>query len=83
MALIPPDRERCQCEIRAAHNFMTLGPPPRYERCKNKPVCVITEKEPGPDGERGSMSLCGDCYVTFCLKDDPTRVTLEKIDGHL
>lgn len=59
--LTPPDRERCQALIRAAHGPFVLGPKPRHEQCKVLPSVIVTEKEPGEDGKRGSMSLCISC----------------------
>lgn len=54
--MIPVDMKRCQAESRS---FMTLGP--GYVRCSNAPTHVATESEPGPDGKKGSMSLCEAC----------------------
>ena len=39
---------------------MTLGPRSWY-RCTAKPVVIVTEAKPGPDGECGSMALCASC----------------------
>lgn len=46
---------------------MTLGPRP-WERCKAKPIVVVTEVAPGKDGQRGSMSLCASCLEVFKQK---------------
>lgn len=61
--LIPPDLDRCQAE-KLDGSFMTLGPRSMV-RCKNKPTYIATENKPGPDGKRGSMSLCGHCSKMF------------------
>lgn len=59
--LTPPDRKRCQTVITPRHSFMMLGPPPKSERCTNPPAFLATERQPGPDGQRGSMSVCEHC----------------------
>ena len=62
LKLIPPDVKRCQAEKRAV-TFMSLGGGNcmHLVRCNNKPKWIITEKDKGPDGQRGSMSLCEAC----------------------
>ncbi len=68
--LIPPDRKRCQAIIRSgcfptAQEMFIIGPG-KMERCDNKPDCIVTEKKvTNKDGLRGSMSLCGSCFVNF------------------
>jgi hypothetical protein len=68
--LIPPDRKQCQAMIRSgcfptAQEMFIMGPS-KTERCENKPECIVTEKKPNKkDGQRGSMSLCGKCFVNF------------------
>lgn len=66
--LIPADRERCQVEYKEG-SFMTLGPRSMV-RCANRPVYVVTETKPGPDGECGSMSMCEEHYKKFVLYDN-------------
>jgi hypothetical protein len=61
--LIPPDRHRCQAEISNGVNFMTLGGRHEMVRCLSKPTVIVTEVVPGPDGRRGSMSLCHPCWA--------------------
>ena len=34
---------------------------PGLMRCSAKPTVIATEKKPGADGVRGSMSLCTEC----------------------
>lgn len=63
--LISPDLERCQAEKPNGHSFMTLGGSPGLERCTNKPVGIVTENKPDADGKKGSMALCGDCFLVF------------------
>jgi hypothetical protein len=76
--LVPPDYERCQCEIKQG-SFLTLGPR-RYERCSNKPVWLAVELVAGKDGRRGSMTLCNDCAkVMMDIKDLRERVQLQPI----
>ncbi len=67
--LISPDKKQCQKQIAIgawpdAKHFMNLGPP-SLRRCENKPVCIVKECKPAKDGRRGSMSLCGSCFVEF------------------
>lgn len=60
--LDPPDLKRCQVEITETLGpFRMGGPPVKTERCKNKPIVVAIEKEPGDDGRKGSMSICARC----------------------
>ena len=63
--IIPPDRQRCQGEIRS---FMQLGGK-AFIRCENKPAVIITEKEATTCGQHGSMSLCEDCFDAFKERD--------------
>ena len=63
--LTPPDLEQCQAEKPNGNTFMTVGGMPGLERCTNKPLFIATEKKPGEDGQKGSMSLCADCLVVF------------------
>lgn len=42
-------------------SFMTFGPRPPAEQCKNTPTVVAKENKPGDDGRRGSMALCDEC----------------------
>ena len=60
--LTPPDFDRCQAEKPNGNTFMTLGGRPGLVRCREKPLYIVTEKEPGSDGQRGSMSLCESCH---------------------
>lgn len=73
--LTPPDLERCQAEIRPAHSFMTLGPRPSYERCREKPTAIVKELKPGEDGQCGSMALCTGCLIQFMQRVCPTAET--------
>ncbi|MDA4132063.1 MAG: hypothetical protein OK454_02920 [Thaumarchaeota archaeon] len=60
--LTPPDYAQCQCEITMTLGFMQLGGPPKTtERCKSKPTMLMEEREPGEDGQRGSMTVCDGC----------------------
>jgi hypothetical protein len=75
--MISPDLERCQTE-KLSGSFMTLGPR-HFERCTNEPAVIVTETEPGCDGERGSMSLCLECLAAF-KKYDKRDVTVRFIE---
>lgn len=59
--LIPPDRKQCQAETRQYRPFIIGGNVHDVRRCENVPVFISKEKKPGPDGVRGSMSLCDEC----------------------
>lgn len=59
--LTPMDPTQCQAEICVAHGSFILGPKPRFVRCKERPIYLAREKNPGPDGLRGEMSLCQAC----------------------
>lgn len=67
--LIPPDIERCQCEITSG-NFMTLGGTRQTKRCTEKPVYIATEVLPGEDGQCGAMSLCKGCAQEMLRDED-------------
>ncbi len=66
--LTPPDRDRCQADVPGNGPFTMGGPigDPKngYRvRCGNKPTVIVTEREFGQDGQRGSMSLCEGCLA--------------------
>ena len=61
--LMPPDYSRCQTEITTTASFMQMGGPPKTtERCKNKPTILMEELVSGKDGQKGSMTVCDDCF---------------------
>lgn len=74
------DLTRCQAEISNGVNFMTLGGRREMVRCANKPIVIATEKEPGPDGYRGSMSLCTSCLVQFMKQMPEGFAEFEEVD---
>jgi hypothetical protein len=59
--IAPISTTQCQVEITPSHGPFILGPKPRPYRCKNKPMSILSEKEPGDDGQRGRMSVCRAC----------------------
>ena len=63
--LTPPDIKRCQVEKPNGHTFMAFGGVPGLVRCEAKPSVIVSEKEPGPDGQKGSMSMCLGCLEVF------------------
>lgn len=68
-ALTPPDYSRCQCEITTTASFMQMGGPPKTtERCKNKPTMLMEERFADSDGQKGSMTVCDDCFKQAQLK---------------
>lgn len=96
-ALEPADRQRCQVlRPNPKWSPFNLGPADtdakghkhggsrqvdRMYRCPEKPVCTMEEAEPGPDGKRGEMSLCKDCFIRLCLQE-PGRARLkEQLEG--
>ena len=77
--LIPPDPQRCQAEIPNGHTFMTLGGVPGLVRCSAKPSVIVTEREAGPDGQRGSMSLCPKCLEVLLKQAGPDYATISNL----
>lgn len=68
--LDPADTHRCQAEVHIKRSpFIMGGKVYETQRCENRPVVVVTEKRPGPDGLIGSMSLCRDCLAVFQEED--------------
>ena len=63
--LIPADPLRCQSIITPAHSPFAFGPRPKPTRCENKPATIATETRAQKDGQRGSMSLCSECWAVF------------------
>ncbi len=78
--LIPPDLGQCQAEKPNGHNFMTLGGRPGLVRCTNKPVTIATEKNPGTDGQFGSMSLCNECWMKMIEQLGDNFATFKPIE---
>ncbi len=75
---IPPDRERCQAEIKEG-SFMTLGPR-NFQRCKEVPTVIATERAVNEEyGHKGSMSLCDACLKVFQLKMGAFYADIEPI----
>jgi hypothetical protein len=82
--LIPPDRERCQCERAnktwSPFNFGPADVDPKTGEKKGGSVhsdrtwrcreapVVIVTETESDDGILGSMSLCQDCFVVLCLE---------------
>jgi hypothetical protein len=77
--LTPPDKKQCQAEKPNGNSFMTLGGKPGRVRCTNKPTVIATEAKPGPDGQRGTMSLCDECYAVFVKQMGASYATSEPI----
>jgi hypothetical protein len=80
--LIPPDMKQCQTEIRSYQPFIMGGPVRQVTRCKKKPSWLATEKDPGPDGKHGSMTLCTSCKGILVMQfkqNNKPLPTLEKI----
>ena len=76
MDLIPPDYQRCQCEITPAHGPFRLGPRPQPARCKNPPSWLAVELIAGNDGQYGAMCLCTSCAETM-LEDADLRARVQ------
>lgn len=59
--------------------------PPDPSRCQaDVPTggpSILTEKEPGEDGKRGSMSLCDDCKVEFLEQFGKEYADFQKLDN--
>lgn len=70
MSITPASRHHCQVDVPTGGPFQLGGSPgdPKngYRRpCGNKPAYIVKEKEPGPDGLRGEMSICSSCWLVF------------------
>lgn len=74
--IVPADPDRCQAEVPNGHSFMTLGGSPGRERCSNTPGFIVTENKAGPDGKRGTMSLCERCLDVFRRQVPDAAVTV-------
>ncbi len=74
--LIPPDTKRCQAEHQVGA-FVLGGRVGEKTRCENKPSVIATEKKPGKDGRKGSMSLCAEClpHLIRQFGDEYARIT--------
>ena len=59
--MTPADEEQCQTFISFYRPFTMGGPVRGTERCTERPSFIATEKTAGPDGQKGSMSLCPHC----------------------
>lgn len=79
--LVPPDLKQCQAEKPNGNTFMTLGGQPGLVRCENTPLFIVTEKEPGEDGQKGSMSLCAECLEVFLKQMPAGYADVEKVTG--
>ena len=64
MAIEPPDLKRCQATF-WKQEFFRLGDGGKRVRCENAATVVAIEKDPGPDGMNGIMSMCDDCRAVF------------------
>ncbi len=80
MTLTPPDYERCQAEKSNGAGPFSFGKH-RMIRCTNKPLFVVTEKDPGKkDGLKGSMSLCACCLAKFNEQMPHRRIAITCIE---
>ena len=83
--LTPPDLDRCQADKPGAGPFALGGETgdPRngyLMRCRNQPIWIATEKEPGDDGQKGSMSLCDACRKVCETQDGLPAFNVERIE---
>lgn len=75
---------RCQADVPGNGPFTIGGeigdPRNGYRvRCKNKPTVIVTERDYGPDGEKGSMSLCKNCLAAFFFQMGADYADVKKI----
>lgn len=77
--LIPPDYSRCQAEMQVYLPFIMGGNVHQWVRCDTKPRWLAEEKKPGPDGQKGSMTLCDNCKKKLKLKYGKEGLALPKI----
>ncbi|MBV6343422.1 hypothetical protein [Candidatus Magnetobacterium casense] len=78
--LIPVDYQRCQTLVPNGNNFMTFGGVPGLVRCENAAVYVATEREPGPEGLKGAMSVCERCRMKLIEIKGADYATFVKIE---
>jgi len=76
--LEPPDLARCQGEWTTYQPFVMGGNVHQRTRCPKPPTVIVTEREPGPDGLVGSMSLCDSCLAVF-LEQDGRAVSVRQV----
>jgi len=79
MKLIPPDLKRCQALKPNKRGPFSFGSGHKMIRCTNKPIFIVTEKEPAEDGLKGSMSLCAHCLAVFSKQMPDKYVELTNI----
>jgi len=79
MKLIPPDLKQCQCEHQVGA-FTLGGVIGQRTRCTNKPIVIVTERKAGPEGKKGSMSLCVSCLTKAYQQLGTKHFTVEKIE---
>lgn len=77
--LIPPDYSRCQAERKVYLPFIMGGNVNQWVRCDIKPRWLAEEKKPGPDGVKGSMTLCDNCKKQMKKKYGKEGLALPKI----
>ena len=83
--LTPPDLDRCQAEKPGAGPFALGGetgnPLNGYLiRCRHQPAWIAAEKNPGDDGQQGSMSLCDACRKVCEAQSGVPAVYFEEIE---
>lgn len=71
-ALTPPDVLQCQTDIPNGENSFTLGGGHKMVRCTNAAAFIVTEVEPGADGQCGSMSVCDECKAVLIEQMGPS-----------
>lgn len=78
--LVPIDLKRCQSEKPNGCTFMTFGGVPGYARCKSKPTVIVTERKKNKEyGQRGSMTLCNECWAKATKQLGPGHFTVGPI----
>lgn len=70
--LTPPDRKQCQADIPNGETAFTLGGGHKMVRCTNAATFIVTEVEPGADGQCGSMSVCDECKAVLIKQMGPS-----------
>lgn len=76
-SLDPPDFERCQALFQLYRPFVMGGPVRTWERCHNRPHWLVTERKPGPDGQKGSMTMCDGCAKVFIEQQKDTLANFD------
>jgi len=78
--LVPPDLKQCQVEKSTYSPFILGGKVHDWKRCPSAAAVLVTERDPGGDGLRGSMTMCMACLQIYQADPKNPPVTFHSID---